>query len=244
MKTEDVIFKGTRRGLWIILPYDDDFVRLKGKLAERLESTGGFFAGATRAILDIGELTLAEDETRELVSIIESFGISVSRVAEGIAGAAMTTDGTDERSAKRVTAPRRASVTATPRIQVETPEASEGETFLVRRTLRSGQRITYGGNVVVLGDINPGAEVVAGGDIVIVGSLRGVAHAGTPANRGALVVALRFMPTQLRIADVIARSPDGEHRTPRNPEMARIKDDKIVIEAYSGRRAEFEEELT
>src|SRR5690606_10348122 len=84
MKTEDVVFKGTGQGIWIILPHDEDFVRLKGKLLQRLESTDGFFAGATRGILDIGELTLMEDEIRELIDIIESFGISVSRVAGGI----------------------------------------------------------------------------------------------------------------------------------------------------------------
>ncbi len=244
MKTEDVIFKGTKQGLCIILPHDDDFARLKGKLASKLERTSGFFAGATRAVLDIGELALSEGDVRELVGIVESSGISVSKVAGGIglataaeapAGHEPTRQAMGRQHQQQAPGPAPASGSvATMNVH--------GETLLVRRTLRSGQRAAFAGNVVVLGDVNPGAELVAGGDIVVVGALRGVAHAGTPDNRSAVVVALRFMPTQLRIADAIARPPDGESRVPRSPEMARIKDDKIVIEAYSARKAELEEE--
>ena len=246
MKTEDVIFKGTGHGIWIILPHDEDFVRLKGKLAGKLESTDGFFAGATRGILDIGELTLAEDDIRELVNIIESFGISVSRVAGGVGNSISAVAG-EKSKARQIRqgeprgrySGRRGATRDHRRSAIPTEQA-----MLVGRTLRSGQRVTHSGNVVLLGDVNPGAEVVAGGNIIIVGSLRGVAHAGTPDNRRAVVVALRFMPTQLRIADFIARSPDDEHKTPSGPEVARIKNERIVIEAYSGWKPELEEEPT
>lgn len=244
MKTEDVIFKGTGQGIWIILPHDEDFARLKGKLADKLESTDGFFAGATRGILDIGELALAEDDVRELVNIVESFGISVSRVAGGVGNSIAAVVGEKGRQRRpgetRVRSGGRKSAALEPRrTAIPTDQA-----VLVARTLRSGQRVTHSGNIVLLGHVNPGAEVVAGGNIVIVGSLRGVAHAGTPDNRRAVVVALEFLPTQLRIADLIARAPDGEHKAPRSPEVARIKDERIVIEAYSGWKPELEEELT
>ncbi len=265
MKTEDVIFKGTKQGLCVILPHDEDMDRLKKKLASKLQSTSGFFAGATRAILDIGELVLSEEDVRGLVAMVESFGISVSRVAGGVG---LATIGREHAGAT-ASANANAGANGNPNAGASAPAANAGgpeargephegardpgvaatrppapaETLLVRRTLRSGQRVAFGGNVVVLGDVNPGAEVVAGGDIVVVGALRGVAHAGTPANRGAVVVALRFTPTQLRIADAIARPPDGEHKAPRSPEMARIGEDGIVIEAYSARKAEQEEEL-
>lgn len=235
MKTEDVVFKGTGQGIWIILPHDEDFVRLKGKLLQRLESTDGFFAGATRGILDIGELTLMEDEIRELIDIIESFGIFVSRVAGGI-GNNISTVAEDARKAGQ------SRKDESERKEHTYPDIPAEQAMLVGRTLRSGQRVAHSGNVVLLGDVNPGAEVVAGGNIIIVGSLRGVAHAGTPDNRRAVVVALKFMPTQLRIADLIARSPDDEHKTPSGPEVARIKDGRIVIEAYSGWKPELEEE--
>lgn len=244
MKTEDVIFKGTGQGIWIILPHDGDFPRLKGKLVSKLKSTDGFFAGATRGILDIGELALDEDDIRELVGIIESFGISVSRVAGGVGNSIAQVAG--ERGRQKRPREARGRFSGRKRAAREDRHSTipTDQAMLVGRTLRSGQRVTHSGNIVLLGDVNPGAEVVAGGNIIIVGSLRGVAHAGTPDNRRAVVVALRFMPTQLRIADLIARSPDGEHKAPRSPEVARIKDERIVIEAYSGWKPELEEEPT
>lgn len=257
MKTEDVIFKGTKQGLCVILPHDDDFVRVKGKLAAKLDSTSGFFAGATRAILDIGELALSENDTRELVGIIESFGVSVSRVVGGVGlsaiGRALPSQGAvgapadapqpPASSPAPVPGAERPASREVPGVGLPFAEEPSGATLLVRRTLRSGQRVAFAGNVVVLGDVNAGAEVVAGGDIVVVGALRGVAHAGTPDNKRAIVVALRLTPTQLRIADFIARPPDGDHKAPRSPEIARTREDAIVIEAYSARKAELEEEL-
>jgi septum site-determining protein MinC len=106
------------------------------------------------------------------------------------------------------------------------------DTVLVKRTLRSGQRIRYNGNVVVLGDVNPGAEVVASGDIVIMGTLRGVAHAGATGNAEAIVAAFRLQPTQLRIGGVIGRAPDGGESRPDAPEVARVRGGVMLIERY------------
>ena len=106
------------------------------------------------------------------------------------------------------------------------------DTVLIRRTLRSGQRVKHNGNVVVLGDVNPGAEVIAAGDIVVMGVLRGVAHAGAMGNQKAVVAAFRLQPTQLRIANFITRAPDDEVTAPSGPEVAQIKNGIIVIEDY------------
>ena len=107
----------------------------------------------------------------------------------------------------------------------------ERSTLLWRRTLRSGQRISCRGNVVVLGDVNPGAEVVARGDILVLGTLRGVAHAGAMGNSRAIVAAFRLQPMQLRIGRLISRSPEGES-PPGLPEVARVRSGKVVIEGY------------
>jgi septum site-determining protein MinC len=107
-----------------------------------------------------------------------------------------------------------------------------GETLLLKRTLRSGQRVRFDGNVVVMGDINPGAEVVASGDIIVMGTLRGVAHAGATGDQKAIVAAFRLLPTQLRIGPIIGRSPDGGSPRPDAPEVARVQDSVVVIERY------------
>lgn len=105
-------------------------------------------------------------------------------------------------------------------------------TILIKRTVRSGQCIRFDGNVVVLGDVNPGAEVIASGNIVVMGALRGVVHAGATGEEGSTVCAFKLLPTQLRIANHITRAPDGDYLKPEHPEIAKIKDGVVVIEAY------------
>ncbi|MTI58738.1 MAG: septum site-determining protein MinC [Firmicutes bacterium] len=105
------------------------------------------------------------------------------------------------------------------------------DTILINRTIRSGQRIKYPANIVVIGDINPGAEVIAGGDILVIGKLRGVVHAGAAGSMDSQVIALKLQPTQLRIGTIISRSPDDKRfLQPVNPERAYIKDGIIIVE--------------
>lgn len=106
-------------------------------------------------------------------------------------------------------------------------------TVLIKRTLRSGQKFNYDGNVVVLGDVNPGAEVSAGGNVIVLGQLRGVVHAGAQGDEGAVVVAFRLLPTQLRIASHITRPPDDESPEDNyQTEIASIKNGVVTIESF------------
>lgn len=119
----------------------------------------------------------------------------------------------------------------------EPPALAKGtNTLYLRRGLRGGQKEVFDGDVVVMGDVNQGAEVLAGGDVVVVGTLRGMVHAGYPDNKEAVVVALSLTPLQLRIGPQIARGEDNQNnrRAPR-PEIARVKDEHIMIEPYQGK---------
>ncbi|MCX7695491.1 MAG: septum site-determining protein MinC [Caloramator sp.] len=107
----------------------------------------------------------------------------------------------------------------------------EGKTKFIKSTVRSGQRIHYQGNIVVIGDVNSGAEIIANGNIVILGALRGVVHAGANGNRKAIVAAYMLQPALLKIADITSRAPD-EKIKPKVPEVAKVKDNLIVIEPY------------
>ncbi len=111
-------------------------------------------------------------------------------------------------------------------------EQGDEHSLLVRRTLRSGQNITYRGNVIIVGDVNPGAEVIAGGHIVIMGTCRGMVHAGAWGEERSTVTAWQLQPTQLRISGHITRPPDGESNESQQPEMARIKDGMVTIEKF------------
>ena len=110
----------------------------------------------------------------------------------------------------------------------------EGSTKFINTTIRSGQLIEYDGNIVVIGDVNPGGEISVKGNIVVLGTLRGTATAGNDGNKDAIVAAFKLCPTQLRIANLITRRPDKDEdtHTPKEPEIARIYDDAIIIESY------------
>lgn len=116
--------------------------------------------------------------------------------------------------------------------RVFSTDGAGSDTLLVRKTLRSGQHVGHRGNVVVLGDVNPGAEVVAGGDILVMGALRGVAHAGARGDEAAVVAGFRLRPTQLRIGNYIARAPDGDITGPELPEVAQVREGRVVIRPY------------
>lgn len=104
------------------------------------------------------------------------------------------------------------------------------DAVIINRTLRSGQRVKHQSNIVIVGDVNPGAEVIAGGDVIVFGRLRGVVHAGASGSLEAQVAALKLDPTQLRIAALIARSPDDSDSAKLQAERAFIEDNQIIVE--------------
>ncbi|TCP59669.1 septum site-determining protein MinC [Tumebacillus sp. BK434] len=102
-------------------------------------------------------------------------------------------------------------------------------------TVRSGQVIEHDGDVVVIGDINPGGQVLATGDIFVMGTLRGMAHAGCKGNEEAVIAAVFFQPSQLRIHDVISRAPDTGETQPLETEMefAYLRERQMAVDKLS-----------
>ncbi len=125
-------------------------------------------------------------------------------------------------------------------LQPETSLSSEikaakplAEALYLEMTVRSGVEFRHPGTVIILGDLNPGGIVVADGDILVWGRLRGVAHAGASGNRESLIMAVQMEPTQLRIADAVARAPakipmqfypEVAHMTPQGIRITRAID--------------------
>ena len=108
-------------------------------------------------------------------------------------------------------------------------------TLYINQTLRSGQTVSYDGNILIIGDAHPGSEIVAGGDITVWGILGGIAHAGSNGNITSKVRALKLNAIQLRIAGLYARRNDTlnvpyvQKSNEFTPEEALIEDGKIVI---------------
>ena len=108
-------------------------------------------------------------------------------------------------------------------------------TLYLNQTLRSGQTVSYEGNILIIGDAHPGSEIIAGGDITVWGILGGIAHAGCNGNITSKVRALKLNAIQLRIAGLYARRNDTlnvpyvQKSNEFTPEEALIEDGKIVI---------------
>ncbi|KJU87287.1 septum site-determining protein MinC [Candidatus Magnetobacterium bavaricum] len=97
------------------------------------------------------------------------------------------------------------------------------------KTIRGGQRVTYDGDLMIIGNVNPGAYVIATGNIIVLGALKGVAHAGAGGDEESVVIALNLKPQQLKIANIVTRPPDDDVQT-LYPERAFVKDKTIQIE--------------
>jgi septum site-determining protein MinC len=121
----------------------------------------------------------------------------------------------------------------TPENSLKTEITQElAEPLYLKNTIRSGMEICHPSSVIIIGDVNPGALIVANGDILVWGNLKGVAHAGATGNHQALIMALKIQPTQLRIADLVARAPEN---SPHDdiPEIAYISSEGIKIHVAS-----------
>ena len=108
---------------------------------------------------------------------------------------------------------------------------------VVMSDMNSGSQVSSTRNVVVMGNINSGAKVVANGNIVVMGEVRGFVHAGAKGNDSAYVIANSLCPKILQIADNIAEAPDDEYEESKNdkiiiPEIAFVSKDRIVIESF------------
>jgi len=114
-------------------------------------------------------------------------------------------------------------------------EISKLSTLYLQKNLRSGQTMSYDGNIVLIGDANPGSEVIAKGDITIWGVLGGIAHAGARGNDWAKIRALKINAIQLRISGFYARRPDSmnipfiQRSNEFTPEEARVNNKEIAI---------------
>ncbi len=208
MKEELVLFKGTKEGVYVYVK-DGNFANIKRELEKKLKESLSFFESGE--IIDIKGKGLSSIEKNELRDIIQNkYNLEII-----------------EKNKENLENIEREGEKASYYTGIK-----EGMTKFVNTTLRSGQTLSYNGNIVIVGDINPGAYVIARGNIVVLGTLRGIAHAGCDGNRKAIVTANNLQPTQLRIADIIARRPDNCVKTSNKPEVARIYKGEVLIEPY------------
>ncbi|MCL4561855.1 MAG: septum site-determining protein MinC [Chloroflexi bacterium] len=212
--------KGVRDGLLITLggaPWPD----LASAFVKNVDERSSFFNGA-RVALDVGTNELRVAELSSLRDQLSERGLSLWAVLSE--SPVTETTAQNLGLATRLSKPRRADY------REPSEELPEDAAKWVKGPLRSGGRVLFEGNVVVMGDVNPGSEIVAGGSVIVWGRLRGVVHAGAHGDEQAFVCALELAPTQLRIAGEIAVSPKKQGKL--RPEVASLKDGRLVAEPW------------
>ena len=205
-----VMIKGNKYGIIVVLNPEIPFDELKLLIADKFRESSKFFENAKMAISFEGR-SLTNEEQRDILDIIgENTDMQIVCVMEN------DTD-KEERFQKTV--------------EQKLMELANNTGQFYKGILRSGASLEFETSVIIIGDVNQGARIVSKGNIVVLGALKGNAFAGATGNTNSFVVALDMYPTQIRIADTIARSPDKPVRQEiKEAKIAFLEDGNIYIE--------------
>ena len=211
MKDNKVLIKGNKYGLTVILDKDTELEVLKKMLAEKVKEASRFFDEAKLAVTFEGK-KLSNQEQKILVdTITENSSIDILCVIEN--------NVEEELELKK-------------KIEKQLEEISINNGKFYRGTLRSGQMLEAEQGIIIIGDVNPGAKVVSKGNIIIIGSLKGTVYAGANGDEKAIVVAVNMSPMQIKIGDILARSPDNHKKNIKDvPQIAYVEKGSIYIKS-------------
>ena len=199
-----VKIKGLKSGLQLSFAKDASFDDVQANLLDKLRTGNKFFIRGTTVYMP--KDFFGEEQTESLRRMFHRHGMLFS------------------------TELKTPNLTIVPKTPVVEKKEVPQKMMIFNKTLRGGQEIRSESSVMIFGNVNPGAQVISNGSIDIRGTCRGFVHAGADGDETAFVVADRLMPTQIRIANIIARSPDEEMEEPDHAEKAFIKDGRIIFE--------------
>lgn len=208
-----VIIKGNKFGIIVVLDTEMPFDELKEKIAEKFRESSKFFDKAQMALSFEGR-KLTSEEQREILNIIaEETQLHVVCIIEE--------DPQTEQVFKKA-------------LDEKLMELSNSTGQFYKGNLRSGQVLESETSIIIIGDINPGAKIVSKGNVIVLGALKGSVFAGATGNTNSFVLALDMNPVQIRIGDVIARSPDKPVKnSAKETKIAFLEEGNIYIEPLS-----------
>ena len=217
---ETVIFKGKKGGITIVIDESGDFEDIKTIFKHKVIAAKKFFSDAKTVITFEGRIMTKEQEESLLKILAEESMLDITFVKEN----------EEEKAKAKIASDGNAKIDG---IKTAEQLGREMSTYYYNGNLRSGQAIRYSGSVVIVGDVNPGAEVSAEGNIIILGAAKGVIHAGCFGDESCYVSALKLIPAQLRIADVITHIPKDTQKNTKvaiKPLYAFLSEGKIYID--------------
>lgn len=205
-----VIIKGNNHGITVVLDAALEYEKLKSAVEEKFKDSSKFL-GSAPVVLGFEGRALLPQQEKELLDII-------SRSCELNVVCLIDNDNEREKQYEKTLKERLLDISG-----------SSGTFY--KGNLRSGQALTFESSVIILGDVNPGASVTSKGNIIVLGALKGQAFAGFGGNTNAFVLAIDMSPMQIRIADVIARSPDEPSKEEgKEIKIAFLEDGNIYME--------------
>lgn len=211
-----------RSGLLILTSERCTIYELKQAIIRKMSATDNFFIGYP-LFLSFGQRELRQIDLQEISEIfVNNFGLELRQIISRV-------DMVRE-CARALGLPTTENLD---RSEFEINDGAEkAETLWLRKHIRSGQKIHFNGNIVIVGDVNQGAEITASGNILVMGACRGFVHAGSDGDSKSTIIASRIQSPQIRIAHYITRPLENSAEISNFPEMAHIRQDMIVIEDY------------
>lgn len=228
----DVIsLKGTRGGILVSFNEEEEFDIILQQFSEKVQENRTFFKGS-QVSLDLGWREAEEDDIKKIISMFAENEMSLQGIISSSAATRKIAESFDIKViiGRLGLAGHHGSKRIVKKKAEEIKTKVTSETHLIKKTLRSGQKIDFDGNVVVIGDVNPGAEVVAKGDVIVWGVLRGAVHAGSGGAQDAKIIAKELQPVQLRIADRIYLG--NIYNVKGQDKIAKLENDDIVINIF------------
>ena len=226
MEKESVLFKGLKTGLLLVLVGKPEFSAVEREIREKLETSALFFRRGT--VIEWRTGTFTAKESLALKKLFLQHGLYFREMKEEADAQKPVVSAVSGAARAGVVLGRKKAEPSEAKAE-PAADKKDVQMLVVNRTLRGGQEVQSQGSVLILGNVNPGAQVIAGGSIDIRGTCRGIVHAGAYGDRDAIIIADHLMPVQIRIADVIAQSPE-QYEKPELAERASVQDGRIVIE--------------
>ena len=185
---------------------------------DKVREQGGSILDGTRIVLDFGARAISEATVPELLTeFVWPSGASVA--------AWITYDAASQELLKRAG------------LCTSEPAPSEGGprgALVLHRSLRSGQRVEYRGDVIITGHVNDGAEILASGNVTVLGRLNGLVHAGYEdegEDPDAVVVSRCMEALQVRIGSKIGSLGRGAECWGKHV-IVSVKDGTVLIEYW------------
>lgn len=195
-----VILKGTKEGVFAYLNLSYSFRTILKALEKKLSEREEFFRGGNIKLISVGG-DLTDEEIDDISTLLKNkFDILGEFEIR--------------KRDKRIP---------------ESLSEKGGDFKVVRRKIRSGQSVSFKGNLILIGDVNPGGEIKVGGSLFVFGSLRGRVFAGEITGKDAIVVASRMKPERLQIGEFVFEDKNRRRDT---ISVAVVEEGKIKIYPY------------